>query len=442
MKVSETKQTPREITLYLLSRVEQRGAFVDRILDTALVRKLEQRDRLFIRELLLGVMRQKLRLDRIIETYYAKDINNLEPEILNILRLGLFQILFMNSVPDWAAVNESVRLASDSRGKGAAGLVNALLRRFLREGEPPLPENSIEKISIETSHPLWLAKKWAAFYGEETAESICRAGNEKHPVFIRTQTIRISPDELASRLAGEDFEVNADLVFPGYLMVPKGNGLFETDAFREGLFTVQDPSAGMASELLAPHTGESVVDLCAAPGGKSTHCAEIMNDCGSVVAVDRHVRRLGLVRETARRLGLTSITCIQSDARTYGNGGNIQYDRVLLDAPCSGTGVFSKRLDMRWHLCEEDIKRLVSVQRDLLNSAVHLVKPGGVLVYSTCSLEPEENEDNVAWFLDSHDDFTLENDARFIDFKGERGYIILPHRMNGIGAFASKLKRI
>ena len=435
------KQTPRDLALHLLSRVEEQGAYADRVLAAPQVSRLEQRDRLFVRELLLGVLRWKLRIDRIIEKNYKKSLSAIHPEIRNILRLGLFQMMFMNSVPVWAAVDESVRLAKECYGKGVTGLVNAILRRFSREGEPPFPTDSAERLSFEESHPLWLVKRWIANYGEKTSVSICKSANEKHPVFIRAQANRITVGELSSILAEQEFDTSKVTKIPGYLMVTKANGLFETPAFNKGLFTVQDPSSGMASHLLAPEPGETILDLCAAPGGKTTQCAELMRDCGHITAVDVKASRIELVKETVQRLGLTSIACVRDDARTFGRDDEIRYDRVLLDAPCSGTGIFSKRPDMKWRLQEKDCELLGSLQRELLQNAANLVKPGGVLVYSTCSLEPEENEENILWFLESYKEFSCERDERFHDFEIENGYLILPHHMQGTGAFAAKLRR-
>ena len=441
MKNTDTNKTPRGIALQLLLRVEEKNAFADRILSSQQVTQLERRDRLFVRELLLGVLRHKLRIDRIIEIYYHRSPGSLEPEIRDILRLGLYQMMHMDSVPVWAAVNESADMATAHRGKSAAGLVNAVLRRFSRDGEPPLPDTTAERISIETSHPDWMVRRWIDRYSEPTAASICRAGIKKHPVFIRIQPERVTAEDLVSRLAEEGFEASHVPTMGGFLEVQHASGLFDGSAFTDGLFTVQDPSAGVAVELLAPKPEESVIDLCAAPGGKSTYCAELMGDCGRVYALDRHPGRLGLVRESADRLGLKTVECIQGDASTFGSDGKVTYDRVLLDAPCTGTGVLSKRPDMKWSLREEDISRLADIQRKLISNAVNLVKPGGVLVYSTCSLEPEENEGNVRWLLESYRQFSLERDAGFNDYEEEYGYLILPHRMGGTGAFAAKLRR-
>ncbi|MFC1692472.1 16S rRNA (cytosine(967)-C(5))-methyltransferase RsmB [Candidatus Latescibacterota bacterium] len=432
--------TAREITLRLLLRIEKKGAYADRLLSAPRIAKLDKRNRGLIRELLLGVLRWKLRLDHIIDTYYNKQSDTLAPGIRNILRLGLFQIMFLNSVPEWAAVNESVNMASVRYGRKGAGLVNALLRRFEREGEPPFPSDPLKHLSVEMSHPLWLVNRWKEYYGEEAAKSICRAGNEKHPICIRTARLKIAPEELTERLSEEGFKTAEVPGMHGYRAVLQGEGLFDTETFKEGLFTVQDPAAGMAAELLAPVSGETIIDLCAAPGGKATQCAELMCDSGKVIAVDIHPARLGLVRNASDRLGLASINCAAGDALVFTNDRQTCCDRVLLDTPCTGTGVLSKRLDMRWHLSENDIHRLAVLQENLLENAASAVKPGGVLVYSTCSLEPEENEEIVAVFLEHHKEFSIERDNRFKDFEREFGYLIFPFQMCGGGAFAARLR--
>ena len=436
------KKTAREVALHLLSRVEKEGAYADRILTSPEVMNLNPRDRSFMREMLVGVLRWKLRLDRIIDMYYNRDLSKLSIDIRNVLRLGLFQMMFMDSVPEWAAVNESVSIASGYYGKGAGGLVNTLLRRFNREGEPDKRSlNPSEKRSFEFSHPLWVVRRWTANFSSGTAESIMKAGNEKHPVFIRPGRIGTGIDDLVEALVQEGFETAEVTGMPGYLAVSRGSGLFETAAFREGLFTVQDPSAAMASLLLSPLPGETVLDLCTAPGGKAIHLALLMQNSGHIRAVDKHVARLGLVKESAARLGLTSIECEVGDALTYQSGTEKQYDRVLIDVPCSGTGVFSKRPDLKWRITQADVIRLASLQQEMLHNAAAQVKPGGVLVYSTCTLEPEENENTVDTFLQQHSEFSVERDDRFTDFEKEAGYLILPHQMEGTGAFAAKLRR-
>ncbi|MCE5250626.1 16S rRNA (cytosine(967)-C(5))-methyltransferase RsmB [bacterium] len=441
-KKTSQPQTAREVALRLLSRVENEGAYTDRIMTSPLMKELETRDRSFVREMVPGVIRWKMRLDRIINIYYNKNPSELDQDIRNVLRLGLFQIMFMDSIPEWAAVNESVTIAVKTHGKGAGGLVNALLRRFLREGEPDKwPSDTAERLSLELSHPLWIARRWIDAFGENIAESIMRQGNEKHPVFVRTGRIGTSMESLAEALDHEGFETEPVTGMPEYLSVSKANGLFDSVAFRDGLFIVQDPSAGMATVLLAPQPGEQVLDLCCAPGGKAIHAASLMHDQGRITAVDKHQSRLGLVEETAGRLGFTILEFREDDAVTFGRDSEERYDRVLLDVPCSGTGVFSKRPDLKWRLTDEDVTRIASLQREMLDNAAGQVKPGGVLVYSTCTLEHEENEDTVADFLEQHHEFTIDHDSRFTAFERGPGYLIFPHQMEGVGAFAAKLRK-
>jgi 16S rRNA (cytosine967-C5)-methyltransferase len=348
----------------------------------------------------------------------------------------------MDSIPDWAAVNESVQMAGNRYGKKTAGLVNALLRRFSREGIPEIHSTDpAEKLSIEKSCPTWIAQKWIKQYGKETAEAILNSCNNKHPISIRTNTIKIDPESLLYELSNEDFEIVKIPDMDGYFNVPKGNGLFNTRSYKQGFFTVQDPEAALAIHLLSPEQGEMILDLCSAPGGKTTHIAEIAKDNIRIDAVDINPKRLGLVKMAAKRLGLKSINCIEGDSATFVIDSNSYYDRILCDVPCTGTGVFSKRPDMKWRRQKSDLIHLSSLQKGILGNAASLVKSGGVIIYSTCSLEPEENEDVIRWFTSEYD-FTIEKDDRFNKFETDYGYLILPHVMNGNGAFAAKLRRI
>ncbi|MFC1540856.1 16S rRNA (cytosine(967)-C(5))-methyltransferase RsmB [Candidatus Latescibacterota bacterium] len=434
-------RTTREIAVNLLTRIESDGAYADRLLSSKQVMVQEPRDRSFIRELVLGVLRWKLRLDHIIGAYYDKDIDKLDVEILNILRIGVFQLIYMNSVPDFAAVNVSVTMARMFYGKKAAGLVNAILRRFTREGFPFInTADEAERISIEQSCPVWIVRKWIDTFGAETAGAILVSSNQKNPVSIRTNTLKTDPGTLFRVLTDEGYELIPVDSMPGYFTVSRGTGLFDTDSYLSGHFTAQDSAAGMAVMLLAPEKGERILDMCSAPGGKTTHIAEIADDDLSIDAVDINPKRLGLVKKAAKRLGLTSINFIEGDSVTFGCDSDMLYDRVLCDVPCSGSGVFSKRPDMKWRRKEEDPIRMQSLQKAILGNAAGLVRPGGVLVYSTCSLEPEENGDIVVWFTGEYD-FTLENDERFKKFEVDNGYLILPSGMYGNGAFAAKLRR-
>ena len=425
----------------MLARIERKGAYADRLLSSRQVLVLERRDRLFVRELVLGVLRWKLRLDHIIGSYYTNTSGSLQHNVRMIVRLGLYQMMFMDSVPDRAAVNESVEIAARHHGKKTAGLVNALLRRFSREGEPEIYSSEpVEKLVVEYSFPQGIVERWLASYGAETAEAIMKAGNEKHPISIRTNTTKIDSGSLAEELSKEGFEASVSSGMQGYFTVLKGDGIFETSAFIKGLFTVQDAAAAMAGLLLSPEAGDIILDCCSAPGGKATHCAEISGDDARIDALDINPGRLGLVNKAAKRLGLRSIHCFKGDAVTFKSETDTHYDRILCDVPCTGTGVFSKRPDMKWRKEARDVARMALLQKSILDNAASLVKPGGVIVYSTCSLEPEENEDIVNRFIHEHD-FSVEKDNRFKNFEIEGGYLILPHLMDGTGAFASKLRR-
>ena len=421
-----------------MMRIESEGAYADRVLASPLVSGLDMRDRMFVRETVLGLQRWKGRLDRIIDSFARKNPSGIDPEVYNVIRLGLYQILFMGSVPEWAAVNESVSLARKRRGKGAGGLVNAMLRRFLRDGEPAYPVGLAERYAIEYAHPEWLVRRWIAQFGDETAKCILEAGVQRHPVALRIKQ-GVSIEEVSAALGRRQIQTVPVGNMTGYLVAPKGEGLFDTPEFRKGTITVQDPSSGLATLLLNPAAGESVLDLCAAPGGKATHIADLMGNRGRILAVDINTARLNLVRDAATRMNLSAVETVEGDALTFAPGET--FDRVLADAPCTGTAVLAKRPDIKWRLCEEDIGDIIQLQRGILENAAKLVKPGGVLVYSTCTLEAEENEETTAGFLQNHEEFEIERDSRFDHFEIDLGYRILPCDMHGSGAYAVKLRK-
>jgi len=431
---------PRDIIIDLLLRIELGGAYSDRVLASHEFDAFESRDRGFIREGVHGVLRCKLRLDRIIDTYYNKPAESLSPPIRMILRLGLYQLLFM-SVPAHAAVYESVKMASAIQGRGAGGLVNALLRRFLREGEPAWPDDAITRISLEQSYPEWLVARWIREFGDEETLLILHAGNAHHPVFIYNTAIDVTDQELARSLDDAGFGGNPIQCMTGYIEVREAEDLFSSSLFKAGRFIAQDPAAGMAAELLDPLPGMRVIDLCAAPGGKTVNIAVRMRNSGMVTALDMHPGRSRLVRETVTRLGLQIVETVTGDARSFIPADGIPYDRVLLDAPCSGTAVFSKRPDMKWRRREDDFSRLAVIQTELLEHAASLLGPDGILVYSTCTLEKEENDDVIGSFLERNPDFESITSDRFDAFRSEFGYLIPPHRMGGTGAYAAKLRR-
>lgn len=433
-------KTPRDTVLELLMRIEIGGAFADRVLASRDLDRHDPRDRAFIREIVYGVMRWKLRLDRIICSYYTKSAENLSPLVHMILRIGLYQMMFM-SVPAHAAVHESVEMAASAQGSGAGGLVNALLRRFQREGEPDMPSDEIARLSAEHSFPEWIVRGWAASFGTDETKNILRAGNERHPVYVYANPLMGTVSDLTGRLQDLGFCGEPVGWMPGYIAIREAEGFFSSDIFKEGYCIAQDPAAGIAARLLDPLPGMRVIDLCAAPGGKTVNIAAMMGDMGTVVALDLHSGRSGLVQGTASKLGLKSVRTIVGDAKTFEPPDCLLFDRVLLDAPCSGTAVFSKRPDMKWKRKEDDIGRLSRAQAAMIDNAGRLVKPGGILVYSTCTLEYEENDAVVRGFLQRFPDYATVRESSFDEFRTDHGYLLLPHRAGGTGAYAAKLKR-
>ena len=430
----------RTVALEILRRVEVHGAYVKDELLGDRVSGLLPRDRAFCRELVSGTMRWRGRLDWVLARCLEGDLEGLTIPIRNVLRLGAYQILFSDGVPDRAAVYESVELAKRVGHRGTVRLVNAVLRRAVRERDRiayPDPERDpVGHLAVVGSHPRWLAARWIERFGMEEASALCAANNRRRPVSLRANRLKGTVDALAAHLAEEGLEGKPNDFVEGFVDVEDAQGLFETEAFRAGWFQVQDPSGGLVGLLLDPQPGERVLDLCAAPGGKTTHIAELMGNVGEIVALDKHPRRVKRIVENVRRLGIRIVRAAAMDALEYEDGG---FDRVLVDAPCSGTGVFARRVDARWRLQETDIGELAALQERLLEKGASLVKKGGRLVYATCTMEEEENEEVIARFLSRHRDFVLEPASEVIG-KPFGDYVrTYPHRHDIDGSFAARI---
>jgi len=334
-------------------------------------------------------------------------------KLKNLLRLGAYQILFLDRVPPSAAVNESVRLAK-TLGEGAiAGFVNAVLRAMTRAGTIPLPDpadDPILHLSVKYSHPEWLVRRWLARLGPERTAALCAANNEIPPVTVRVNILHTTRDALAAELNRSGIEVTACRISPSGLMLRGVSGLTDLPTYERGDFYVQDEAAQLVGWTVDPKPVERILDACAAPGGKSTHLAELMGDRGEITAADAGEKRLGRIEENARRLGLGSIRPVAADLT--GDAavlGLIPYDRILVDVPCSGLGILRRNPEAKWYKTEEVIGKMAALQNRILAKAATLLKPGGVLVYSTCTTEPEENENVVGSFLGRFPEFRLEN---------------------------------
>jgi 16S rRNA (cytosine967-C5)-methyltransferase len=393
---SRTDKT-RERALLILQSTE-RGGFADPLLDEAR-REFPARDCALILELVYGVLRNRSLLDWTLDRFSEKPVAKTDAGTRNILRLALYQMLFLDRVPVSAAVNTAADLAKTYGKK--PGYVNGLLRKIERNRAAlPLPaeDNPLSRLSTIHSHPAWLVRRWLERFGMQRTEEALGRNNRPAPLVIRINTLKGSRDVLLSLLDAQGASGRATACSPAGIEILSSPGIATLPAYRDGRFLVQDEAAQLVSLLLSPAPGDTVLDACAAPGGKATHLAELMRDEGRVVALESDKKRVARINENSGRLGLSIVRPVTGDATTYREG---TYDGILVDAPCSGLGVLRRHPDGRWTKTEESLKERAELQKKILKNCAKLLKPGGVLVYATCTTEPEENEDVVNAFIAS-----------------------------------------
>jgi 16S rRNA (cytosine967-C5)-methyltransferase len=401
----------REAALRALVRVEEDGAYLNLILPS-LLQNAPPAERALAVQIATGTLQRLNTIDWVINLYSRRNLNAYTPWLRNLLRLSVYQILFLDRVPHYALVDEAVRLARRFGHRGVAGLANALLRRIATESTNlPWPDstvNSSEYLSLKHSQPLWLVNRLVSRLGLAEAESWCLASNQKPLISIRPNLMRTDSAALIEKLQSEGLEASVSPVVPAMLRLAEGASPAAAKSFREGLFTIQGESSALIAPLLAPRHGDLVIDLCSAPGGKTTHLAELIGDSGRVYACDLHQSRLQLVEKAANRLGLQNITTVTVDGRNPGAQNLPLADAILVDAPCSGLGVIRRLPEIKWRRNEEDLLRMQALQIELLTSAARLLKPGGKLLYSVCTTEPEETEAVAAAFNMAHQQFIAE----------------------------------
>ena len=395
------QKSPRELAVEILNRIDQKGAHAEPLLDAALSGTGIQNphDRGLLTELVYGTLRMRGRLDWIVGRLYRGDDAALETPVRNILRTGLYQLLFTDRIPPFASVNEAVGIAKKSC-PAAAGLVNAILRNALREREsiawPDMAKDPGRAIAVLHSHPRWLVECWLDRYGIDETIAICRANNTIPPLTVRVNALKTSREKAIAALAGEGITAETARFSPDGIILPNpAAGLRETAAFRDGLIRVQDEASQLVSRLVAPRPGERILDLCAGAGGKTLHLAALMKNRGTITAVDLHPDKLRLLAAEAGRLGATIVETLPGDAAGTPEAFRGAFDGVLLDAPCSGLGTLRRNPEIRWRITPMDLKKCLQIQKRLLRAAADCVKPGGLLVYCVCTVTPEENE-NVA----------------------------------------------
>jgi len=437
----ETEITARSVSVDILVEFDE-----SQTISYANANDLEPRERAQVREYVQNILRKRSYLDFIIGEFSSIGMDEMKPVLKNILRLGLYDMLFMDGTPDYAAINESVDIAKLRLGSKSGDLVNAILRNIQRD-MPNLPKPAFKDrtklVATTFSHPEWMVKRWVQRMGEREAFQLMQANNQRPAYYVRVNNLRTKTSNFQLRMekAGITFEMSDWL--PGYFKVDSVQPFIAKDWLKRGFCHIQDIAAGFAPTILEPLPGEEIFDLCAAPGTKSIVMADMMDAEGSITAVDINSQRLELLAQSAMNFMAENIKIRRADVREL----DLKLaDGVLLDAPCTGTGVLSKRADLRWKRTEEELENSVKLQEELLDEAANHVKRGGRLVYSTCSIEPEENWEQIQKFLERYDNFELESLDEFLpeEVLTEDGfaYQTLPHVHNCDGHFGVRLNRV
>lgn len=441
----------REVAVEILLKVEKRNAYSDILLDHSLRRSsFSPRDRALLTQLVYGTLRWRGRIDWHLSQFLHRSLSSMNAYLRNLLRLTLYQLLFLNKVPDYAAVNEGVELAKRYGGTRVGGLVNGVVRRILRERDkvcmPDPLKDTVGYLSTYWSHPDWLVRRWIDYFGREDTESLLEANNQESPLTLRANGLKGNREALLETWRGMGLDAAPTPWSPQGIRVKAASAVDQLPGFQEGLFQVQGEASQLIGFLLDPRAGERILDACAAPGGKTTHLAELMEDKGELIATDISARGLEKLKQNVQRLGLISVRPFLVDI-TKGLTGPLAlpYDRILVDAPCSGLGTLRSHPEAKWHKGEGDIRRLSRLQERIVNQLSSHLKPGGILVYATCTLTREENEGVVEAFLKR--DFVLEDVRRYLPSEAQslasgKYFLALPHRHNTDGFFAARMRKV
>lgn len=442
---------PRQAACETLLRIKKEGGFADRLIDIELSSgALSGPDRGLYAELVFGVLRRQGTLDHILAQLLEKPMVELDPQALVILRIGLYQLTCLDRIPESAAVNESVNLAKEIT-PGTSGLINAVLRNYLRRRDtisfPDITTSPVAAIAARHSQPEWLVEQWLDQLGATEAQLLAEASSQQPPLTLRVNTLRSSREELLQNFKEHGIEATPCSFSPDGIAVAGRHMVSTLPGFEAGLFAVQDEASQIAGLLLGAAPGERIWDACSAPGGKCCHIAQQMDDRGELIATDISRSKLTLVQDNLRRLGISSASTAVADLHQPDTFPDGYFDRILLDAPCSGLGVIRRNPEAKWRLFSGDVTRLAAVQKTLLKNAASRLKPGGTLLYSTCSTSEAENELVIEDFLQHHPGFVLENLndlfpawSELIAFYGM--FRVWPHRHGMDGFFAARIKRV
>ena len=446
----------RAIAMHTLMQVARRGSFPDVLLDIYFKEhpKLDSRDRALVTELVYGVLRWQGRLDWIINQQIKIKPDKVELTVRLILRLAVYQLLFLDRIPAAAAVHEAVEIAKASQPKHVVRFVNGVLRaisrksRLLREAEP---EGSAEhRLAMLYSYPVWLVQRWLTQLGNEETESFCQAGNQIPPTTVRVNTLKTTVPAMVASFKDLGFLVEPGKFVPETLHLRSiRTDLSSLDQYEGGNFQVQDEASQLVAHLLQPQPGERILDACAGLGAKSTHLAQLMENQGEIIALDKQGWKLTRLSENAQRLAVSCIEPVEMDVLELEPAEKEpSYERILLDAPCTGLGVIRRNPDIKWKVKQKDFRRLHLVQKKMLAKLAPLLKPGGVLLYATCTVSEEENEETVHHFLAEHPEYQLESARPYlppgsVDVVDRSGAVqTWPQRHGVDGFYAARLRRI
>ncbi|HBF36560.1 MAG TPA: 16S rRNA (cytosine(967)-C(5))-methyltransferase RsmB [Firmicutes bacterium] len=446
----------RKLAELVLNRVEGRAAYLNLALPEIFHEhpEAEQRERAFCTELTYGVYRHLYQIDYFLGRLLSRPFDSLKTPVKNVMRIALYQLIYLTDIPARAVCFSAVAQVKNSQYQGLAPLVNGVLRAYLRNKDKLKPPDRsldlVESLAIEYSHPRWLVERWLKRFGEERTEQILQVNNEEPPLTLRFNQYQGLINHVLDDFDQAGIKYTMGLILPEAIQIKSLSGpLDKLASFQSGKLFVQDESSMLVAHLVDPQPGETIVDLCAAPGGKSTHLAELMGDQGKIWSIDDHPHKIDLIVQNAKRLKLQNICPYLADARNFKIPGGGFADAVLVDAPCTGTGVLRRRVDARYRRQPEDIETLVAIQREILRNASRLVRPGGRLIYSTCTLEPEEDQEQIQWFLSKHPDFETvdfgkflpEMHVRYLDDPWEKWLTILPISGGGDGFFMCRMER-
>ncbi len=437
----------REIAINILENIISEGAYNNIILRKTLnqASDLTSVQKALITQLVNGTLRNMLHIDYIINKFSKTPVKKMKSLILNSLRIGIYQIMYMDKIPVSAACNEAVKIVKKRGFYNLSGFVNGILRNVARNKdniEYP-DENTIEYLSIKYSYPKWILEYWLKELDFESIKAVCKANNNAPKITICVNTNKISKKELIKKLKSEGIEAKGNTNLDNSIYISKINNISETKCYKEGLFHIMDESSILSVKALSPKEGSLVVDVCAAPGGKSFACAYSMKNKGKIISRDIYEHKLKLIDEGSKRLGADIIKTEVKDAL---EADNTKADYVIIDAPCSGLGLVRKKPDIKYNKTIEDINSLAEIQRNMLSICQNMVKENGVLLYSTCTISHKENIDNIKWFCENYD-FEPEDLTPYIseNIKFETtklGYIqITPDKMDSDGFFIARLRR-